>query len=465
VSKESEQVTYFVPGESGRIAALRRTPGEDDYSILYLHSTHNGSASVVTDEAGLVVERQDFDPFGRKRPLEWTPGSPMTGDQADVDIGFTGHRKVEDYGLIDMGGRHYDPHLGRFASPDPVLAAPGSSQGYDPFAYVFNDPLSFTDPSGFVPSASQVIEAMEDDPIGAGTAETTIISISPHVVALSPILSYEQIFGGVDAEAETEVGGEGAAGEPGAAAPWDGRGGLAPIALERTQTELPRLPTPSFKVRPPVGGSAMDYLSYGVENYGAATWGFMAQGTNAGIALVESVVNINYHAERAGVFAGRALVRTGQAMDNGNLWSWHTLMNIADDAAIASGEVGQVIDGVVTGAGGAGFAAGVGKGLAAKGGGKVRGPDTMKPGPFARESIPARSKSQRFNKAERDKINEIGDKHGCHTCGAPTSGRKSGNWTPDHQPVSKMVPDGTPQVLLPHCKTCSATQGGHVSHL
>lgn len=88
------------------------------------------------------------------------------------------------------------------------------------------------------------------------------------------------------------------------------------------------------------------------------------------------------------------------------------------------------------------------RGFGAKGN-STKGLDTMRPGPFARASIPARSNSQSFTKSERQQINEIGDKCGCHACGAKTSGRATGNWTPDHQPVSKMVPDGTPQRPFP----------------
>ena len=49
-----------------------------------------------------------------------------------------------------MGGRIYDPALGRFLSPDPNIPEPGNTQAFNRYAYVHNNPLSFTDPSGFV---------------------------------------------------------------------------------------------------------------------------------------------------------------------------------------------------------------------------------------------------------------------------------------------------------------------------
>lgn len=89
--------------------------------------------------------------------------------------------------------------------------------------------------------------------------------------------------------------------------------------------------------------------------------------------------------------------------------------------------------------------------------------DVTQVGPFAGESIPARSKSQKFTAEERAEINRIGRTTGCHTCGTTDPGTKSGNFVPDHQPVSKTVPDGTPQVLYPQCKQCSLAQGGIIS--
>ena len=49
-----------------------------------------------------------------------------------------------------MNGRIYDPVLGRFLSPDPFIQAPFNSQNYNRYTYVLNNPLTLTDPSGFL---------------------------------------------------------------------------------------------------------------------------------------------------------------------------------------------------------------------------------------------------------------------------------------------------------------------------
>jgi hypothetical protein len=49
-----------------------------------------------------------------------------------------------------MNGRIYDPTLGRFLQADPHIQAPKNSQSYNRYSYVLNNPLSYTDPSGYL---------------------------------------------------------------------------------------------------------------------------------------------------------------------------------------------------------------------------------------------------------------------------------------------------------------------------
>jgi hypothetical protein len=48
-----------------------------------------------------------------------------------------------------MNGRIYDPTLGRFMQADPHIQAPENSQNYNRYSYVLNNPMSYTDPSGY----------------------------------------------------------------------------------------------------------------------------------------------------------------------------------------------------------------------------------------------------------------------------------------------------------------------------
>ena len=51
--------------------------------------------------------------------------------------------------LIHMNGRAYAPGLQRILSPAPVLQAPANAQNHNRYAYCLNNPLRYTDPSGY----------------------------------------------------------------------------------------------------------------------------------------------------------------------------------------------------------------------------------------------------------------------------------------------------------------------------
>jgi RHS repeat-associated protein len=53
-------------------------------------------------------------------------------------------------GLIYMNARYYVPSLGRFASADTLVPDPTNPQQFNRYAYVLNNPLRFTDPTGHV---------------------------------------------------------------------------------------------------------------------------------------------------------------------------------------------------------------------------------------------------------------------------------------------------------------------------
>ena len=54
-------------------------------------------------------------------------------------------------GLNHMNGRVEDAILGRFLSPDPHVTDPTNPQNYNRYSYVNNNPLTFSDPTGFAP--------------------------------------------------------------------------------------------------------------------------------------------------------------------------------------------------------------------------------------------------------------------------------------------------------------------------
>ena len=81
-----------------------------------------------------------------------------------TEQGFTGHRQMDALGIVHMKGRIYDPTLGRFLQADPFVQAPKNSQNYNRYSYVLNNPMSYTDPSGyFFSSLFKAINSMLGD--------------------------------------------------------------------------------------------------------------------------------------------------------------------------------------------------------------------------------------------------------------------------------------------------------------
>lgn len=120
----------------------------EEVKLVYFSQDHLGSVSVLTDETGQVIERQAYDPWGKRM---FADGTPDPGDtlRSITEQGFTGHEHWDELGLINMGGRLYDPHIARFLSADPFVQDPGDGQMLNRYSYVRNNPLNATDPTGF----------------------------------------------------------------------------------------------------------------------------------------------------------------------------------------------------------------------------------------------------------------------------------------------------------------------------
>ncbi|HEY7772734.1 MAG TPA: RHS repeat-associated core domain-containing protein [Marinagarivorans sp.] len=103
---------------------------------------------VVTDQNGNQKARMAFDAFGNRLQNHFASAQSIGGDSQSYK-GYTGHDQLDELGLIHMGGRVYDPGVGRFLSADLFVQAPNNSQSYNRYSYVLNNPLSLVDPHGY----------------------------------------------------------------------------------------------------------------------------------------------------------------------------------------------------------------------------------------------------------------------------------------------------------------------------
>ena len=148
----TQYVHYVFAGER-RVAVYSKDTAPTPARVLrYLHQDHLGSVDTITDESGAVVERLSYDAWGKRRVASgedaWKDSAVAIAG-ANTPRGFTDHEHLDDFELVHMNGRVYEPLLGRFLSPDPFVQYPESTQGFNRYTYVSNNPLSMIDPNGY----------------------------------------------------------------------------------------------------------------------------------------------------------------------------------------------------------------------------------------------------------------------------------------------------------------------------
>lgn len=151
--------------------ALLISQGENTsatYVHEYLHRDHIGSIVAISKgkvETIADVSWQANGAWGERRFNQWNGPLDNLLIPTSTAKGFTDHEHLDAVGLIHMNGRVYDPELGRFMSADPFVQAPYNSQSYNRYSYVFNNPLSFTDPSGYTASCGYSECDVEEVPV------------------------------------------------------------------------------------------------------------------------------------------------------------------------------------------------------------------------------------------------------------------------------------------------------------
>lgn len=120
--------------------------------VIVINNTSSASidyCQAVTDNLGSVLAV--YDEFGQEQFCAkydaWGKQTIYT-DRIGLYYGYTGHEMLRECDLIDMGGRFYDPTLGRFLSCDNYVQEPDNSQNFNRYSYCLNNPLRYTDPTG-----------------------------------------------------------------------------------------------------------------------------------------------------------------------------------------------------------------------------------------------------------------------------------------------------------------------------
>lgn len=144
----TSEIHYIYGGEG--VVAVHKKNSDNTSELNYWYKDHIGSVSVITNDLGAILEELSYDAWGKRRNTDWTPIQTVEPfSPLKTPRGFTGHEHIDLFDLINMNGRIYDPVIGRFIQPDPNVQDITDLQNLNRYSYVLNNPLSYTDPSGF----------------------------------------------------------------------------------------------------------------------------------------------------------------------------------------------------------------------------------------------------------------------------------------------------------------------------
>jgi RHS repeat-associated protein len=135
-ASSNEHNTLHVLDSESRLAVFRVgvDPNDNTPSVIFHLGDHLGSSTVVLDQNGDWINREEYTPYGET----------SFGSYALKRFRFSGKEREEESGLYYHGARYYAPWLGKWISPDPVLR----DDGLNPYAYVRSNPTGRVDPDG-----------------------------------------------------------------------------------------------------------------------------------------------------------------------------------------------------------------------------------------------------------------------------------------------------------------------------
>ncbi|WP_145262127.1 RHS repeat-associated core domain-containing protein [Calycomorphotria hydatis] len=130
-----EMTRLWTPGPQANRPCMLTMADDTQYPIF----DQAGSIVGLSNNNGVIEAQITYTPFGEI-------------DSAEVLLssgpGFGGGYYDQETGLVLFGLRYYDPHLGRFLTPDPVFGRLANPATLHRYQYALNNPLKYKDPTG-----------------------------------------------------------------------------------------------------------------------------------------------------------------------------------------------------------------------------------------------------------------------------------------------------------------------------
>ena len=134
--------TYTYLYGQGRIAQYN-TLGSPQYFL----GDALGSVRQLTGSTGSVALARSYEPYGETLS---SAGSGATS------YGYTGEITDAYTNFVYLRARYYRPYLNQFIQRDPIVPDPYRSLGWNRYAYSWDNPINFIDPSGKIPRRAEI---------------------------------------------------------------------------------------------------------------------------------------------------------------------------------------------------------------------------------------------------------------------------------------------------------------------
>ena len=210
IGANGRRVCSFEPAAGG-ITGYNPTNQE----FYFYHPDYLTSSSLLTERGGTQVQHYEYSAFGQSRYTQSTTAF-------HVSKRFTSQILDEDTGLYYENFRYYDPQLGRFIQPDDIIPDLADPQSCNRYAYVRNNPLRYTDPSGHdlldantfanTPLQTRIAASRALSPLALGimAAGATGGAATPLLVSAGASATFAAIGSGMIAGAAGDLASQGA---------------------------------------------------------------------------------------------------------------------------------------------------------------------------------------------------------------------------------------------------------------
>ncbi|MFV0665574.1 RHS repeat domain-containing protein [Denitromonas sp.] len=125
--------------------AVIETHPDSTTTAYAIETDHLGTPRLLTDATRAPRWRWTSPPFGEVLPED----DPSGLGAVTFNLRFPGHYYDKETGLHYNFNRYYDPERGRYVQSDPI----GLQGGWNTYAYVGGNPISYSDPTGEVAQA------------------------------------------------------------------------------------------------------------------------------------------------------------------------------------------------------------------------------------------------------------------------------------------------------------------------